>query len=253
MTGRRKPGGRALFGPGSVRWWRGSSAREGCARGVTGGRRDRDVRGTRGSRDRGDRDAPELSGRARRGGAGCARPRRGRRRSTSDARARARRRAARGASPRARRPSRRGPRGSASSRSARRRRVASSCSSSASTRSTPARFRPSSLVISWMRRSSSTSACEYRRVPFGERCGQISPRCSYMRSVCGCISASSAATEIMNTPRSASTLTRVVVRRRAVTTPPRPQADRPARRASLGDRCRSSPRTACPSARTAPR
>ena len=37
---------------------------------------------------------------------------------------------------------------------------------------------------------------------FGERFGVISPRASYMRSVCGCISASSAATEIMNTPRS---------------------------------------------------
>ena len=53
-----------------------------------------------------------------------------------------------------------------------------------------------------MRRSRSTSSCEYRRVPFGERWGSISPRASYMRSVCGCISASSAATEIMNTPRS---------------------------------------------------
>ena len=39
-------------------------------------------------------------------------------------------------------------------------------------------------------------------MPLGERLGSISPRASYMRSVCGCISASSAATEIMNTPRS---------------------------------------------------
>ena len=39
---------------------------------------------------------------------------------------------------------------------------------------------------------------------FGERFGAISPRASYIRSVCGCISASSAATEIMNTPRSSS-------------------------------------------------
>ena len=54
-----------------------------------------------------------------------------------------------------------------------------------------------------MRRRRSTSACEYRRVPFGERLGSIRPRASYIRSVCGCISASSAATEIMNTPRSA--------------------------------------------------
>ena len=88
----------------------------------------------------------------------------------------------------------------------------SSCSSSTSTRSTPARLSPSSFVISWMRRRRSTSACEYRRVPFGERLGSMSPRVSYMRSVCGCMSASSAATEIMNTPRSWSTVTRVVVR-----------------------------------------
>ena len=78
----------------------------------------------------------------------------------------------------------------------------SSCSSSSRTRSTPARLRPSSVVISWMRRRRSTSACEYSRVPLGERLGSIRPRASYMRSVCGCISASSAATEIMNTPRS---------------------------------------------------
>jgi hypothetical protein len=42
----------------------------------------------------------------------------------------------------------------------------------------------------------------------------MSPRASYIRSVWGCISASSAATLIMNTPRSALTVTRVVVRRR---------------------------------------
>ena len=78
--------------------------------------------------------------------------------------------------------------------------------SSASTRSTPARLSPSSVVISWMRRSRSTSSCEYRRVPLGDRCGSISPRASYMRSVCGCISASSAATEIMKTPRSEVTV-----------------------------------------------
>ena len=47
-------------------------------------------------------------------------------------------------------------------------------------------------------------------MPFGERLGSISPRASYIRSVCGCISASSAATEIMNTPRSWST--RAVIR-----------------------------------------
>ena len=41
---------------------------------------------------------------------------------------------------------------------------------------------------------------------FGERFGAISPRASYIRSVCGCISASSAAIEIMKTPRSSSTL-----------------------------------------------
>ena len=88
--------------------------------------------------------------------------------------------------------------------------IDSSCSSSSNTRSTPARFIPSSAVISWIRRSRSTSSCEYRRVPFGERLGSISPRASYIRSVCGCISASSAATEIMNTPRSEETSTRVV-------------------------------------------
>ena len=64
---------------------------------------------------------------------------------------------------------------------------------------------PHSVVISWIRRRRSTSACEYRRVPLGERLGSIRPRVSYMRRVCGCISASSAATEIMNTPRSWST------------------------------------------------
>src|ERR1700684_4042742 len=66
--------------------------------------------------------------------------------------------------------------------------------------------------------SFSTSSCEYSRVPFGERCGSISPRASYMRSVCGCICASSAAIEIMNTPRPASTATRVtrVSLRRAI-------------------------------------
>ena len=47
-------------------------------------------------------------------------------------------------------------------------------------------------------------------MPLGERLGSISPRDSYIRSVCGCISASSAATEIMNTPRSEETSTRVV-------------------------------------------
>ena len=50
-------------------------------------------------------------------------------------------------------------------------------------------------------------------MPFGERFGSISPRCSYIRSVCGCISASSAATEIMKTPRSASTRAVMRVRR----------------------------------------
>ena len=75
---------------------------------------------------------------------------------------------------------------------------------------------PHSAVISWIRRSRSTSACEYRRVPFGERLGSISPRASYIRSVCGCISASSAATEIMNTPRSCSTRAVMRVRRVAI-------------------------------------
>src|SRR4051794_22005236 len=74
---------------------------------------------------------------------------------------------------------------------------------------------PNSVVISCIRRRRSTSAWEYRRVPLGERFGSIRPRASYMRSVCGCISASSAATEIMKTPRSCSTraVTLVVVRR----------------------------------------
>src|SRR5215213_2940981 len=73
---------------------------------------------------------------------------------------------------------------------------------------------PASEVSSWMRRSRSTSACEYSRVPFAERLGSISPRASYMRSVCGCISASSAATEIMNTPRPWSTRAVILVVRR---------------------------------------
>src|ERR1700720_4918165 len=60
-----------------------------------------------------------------------------------------------------------------------------------------------------MRRSRSTSAWEYRRVPLGERLGSIRPRASYIRSVCGCICGSSAATEIMNTPRRRSTAIRV--------------------------------------------
>ena len=55
-------------------------------------------------------------------------------------------------------------------------------------------------------RTASTAAC-----PSASACGSISPRASYMRSVCGCISASSAATEIMKTPRSAETSTVVVV------------------------------------------
>ena len=102
--------------------------------------------------------------------------------------------------------------------------IDSSSLSSSSTRSTPARFIPSSAVISWIRRSFSTSLWEYSRVPFGERCGSIKPRASYMRSVCGCISASSAATEIMNTPRSEETWTWAVVRvrRTAITPPSRP-------------------------------
>ena len=45
----------------------------------------------------------------------------------------------------------------------------------------------------------------------GERFGVISPRASYIRSVCGCISASSAATEIMKTPRSSSIRSRSVL------------------------------------------
>src|ERR1700689_5380061 len=81
-----------------------------------------------------------------------------------------------------------------------------------STRSTPARLSPSSAVISWMRRSLSTSSWEYSRVPLGERLGSISPRVSYMRSVCGCMLASWAATEIMNTPRSVSICTRIALR-----------------------------------------
>ena len=47
---------------------------------------------------------------------------------------------------------------------------------------------------------------------FGERFGVISPRASYIRSVCGCISASSAATEIMKTPRCSSMRASVLTR-----------------------------------------
>ena len=49
----------------------------------------------------------------------------------------------------------------------------------------------------------------------GERFGSISPRASYIRSVCGCISARSAATEIMNTPRLVLTVVRSIRLRRA--------------------------------------
>src|SRR5437868_74165 len=72
-----------------------------------------------------------------------------------------------------------------------------------------------SAVISWIRRRRSTSSCEYNRVPFGERLGSIKPLVSYIRSVCGCISASSAATEIMNTPRLVLTVVRTTRLRRA--------------------------------------
>jgi len=58
------------------------------------------------------------------------------------------------------------------------RRMRSISSSSSNTRSTPARFIPSSLVSSWIRRRRSTSSCEYSRVFFGERFGVISPRVS---------------------------------------------------------------------------
>ena len=71
-----------------------------------------------------------------------------------------------------------------------------------------------SAVISWIRRRRSTSSWEYRRVPFGERLGSIKPLASYIRRVCGCISASSAATEIMNTPRFVLTVVRSIRLRR---------------------------------------
>jgi hypothetical protein len=59
-----------------------------------------------------------------------------------------------------------------------RRRIRPISLSSSNTFSTPARFMPSSPVSSWMRRSRSTSSCEYSRVFFGERLGVISPRAS---------------------------------------------------------------------------
>ena len=73
-------------------------------------------------------------------------------------------------------------RSSCSARSAWRRnasirlRMRSSSCSSSKTLSTPARFIPSSVVSSWMRRSRSTSLWEYSRVLPAEREGSISPR-----------------------------------------------------------------------------
>ena len=48
----------------------------------------------------------------------------------------------------------------------------------------------------WTSRSMLTSRCEYRRDLPGARLGETMPSRSYCRSVCGCMSASSAATEM---------------------------------------------------------
>ena len=77
--------------------------------------------------------------------------------------------------PRAAAPSRACRRSARRSSCSTRRVMRSSCSSISSTRSTPARFIPSSAVICWMRRSRSTSSWEYRRVPLGERLRRDQP------------------------------------------------------------------------------
>ena len=66
-----------------------------------------------------------------------------------------------------------------------------------------------------------------------------------MRSVCGCISASSAATEIMNTPRSVATFARMLVRRVAITTLRRPARSSDSRGLPLSTFESSSTTTRC--------
>src|SRR2546423_3709925 len=63
----------------------------------------------------------------------------------------------------------------------------------------PARLTPSSWLSRWISRSSSTSRALYRRPPPAARPGCTSPSRSYWRSVCGCMPASRAATEITST------------------------------------------------------
>ena len=63
----------------------------------------------------------------------------------------------------------------------------------------PARLTPSSWESRWTSRSSATSRGLYRRPPPGVRPGLTRPSRSYWRSVCACMPASSAATEITKT------------------------------------------------------
>jgi len=97
------------------------------------------------------------------------------------------------------------PPGSRRSRRARtwRRRVRTSAASSRICL-IPARLTPSSWDRRWISRSVATSRAEYRRPRPRVRPGQTRPNRSYWRSVCGCIPAICAATEIANTGVSSS-------------------------------------------------
>src|SRR3954471_15913066 len=66
-------------------------------------------------------------------------------------------------------------------------------------RFTPARLTPASWLNRWISRSRPTSRALYRRPPPGARPGWTSPSRSYWRSVCGCMPAIRAATEMIST------------------------------------------------------
>src|SRR3954454_6430166 len=63
----------------------------------------------------------------------------------------------------------------------------------------PERLTPSSWLNRWISRSSAMSRAEYHRPRPLVRPGETSPMRSYCRSVCGCIPANVAATEMTNT------------------------------------------------------
>ena len=122
---------------------------------------------------------------------------------------------------------------------------------------------PSSQVSSWIRRSRSTSSCEYSRVPLGERCGLISPRVLvhpqrlrvHLRQLGGdgdhedALVAGEAA-HVRSPPssrRAAASLARVAVHHLATArrVPPPARARGPsARRSRSGSGCRRAPRPA---------